>query len=251
MTSIAHVPAGPRILLGLCAHRRGGDLQRRAGFPQAKERQRGHDAPAAGAIAITMMLSIINLADKMGLKYVDPNDLDRLTIGGEPVPSDYDQHAVIARWPGDLPRVHPAGFYFVVTVTGIILVLAANTAFNGFPVLGSILARDGYAPQCARVRGDRLAYSNGIVFLAVMAIVLIQIFQAEDDPADPALHRGRVRLVQPQSARHDPPLDAAPAHRDRPGRAQDGAVARHQRGGPDLHRRRPGGRPHHEVLAGA
>ena len=39
------------------------------------------------------------------------------------------------------------GFYFVVTVTGVILVLAANTAFNGFPVLGSILAQDGYAPR--------------------------------------------------------------------------------------------------------
>ena len=39
------------------------------------------------------------------------------------------------------------GFYFVVTVTGIILVLAANTAFNGFPVLGSILAKDGFAPR--------------------------------------------------------------------------------------------------------
>ena len=60
----------------------------------------------------------------------------------------------------------PPGFYFVVTVTGIILVLAANTAFNGFPVLGSILAQDGLAPRALGSRGDRLAYSNGIVFLA-------------------------------------------------------------------------------------
>ena len=67
----------------------------------------------------------------------------------------------------------------MITVTGIILVLAANTAFNGFPVLGSILAKDGYAPRALGSRGDRLAYSNGIVFLAVMAIVLIQVFDAE------------------------------------------------------------------------
>ena len=59
------------------------------------------------------------------------------------------------------------GFYFVVTVTGVILVLAANTAFNGFPVLGSILAQDGCLPRALGSRGDRLAYSNGIVFLAV------------------------------------------------------------------------------------
>ena len=64
-------------------------------------------------------------------------------------------------------------------MTGIILVLAANTAFNGFPVLGSILAQDGLAPRALGSRGDRLAYSNGIVFLAVMSIVLIQVFDAE------------------------------------------------------------------------
>jgi len=64
-------------------------------------------------------------------------------------------------------------------MTGIILVLAANTAFNGFPVLGSILARDGFAPRALGSRGDRLAYSNGIVFLAGMAILLIVVFDAE------------------------------------------------------------------------
>jgi hypothetical protein len=64
-------------------------------------------------------------------------------------------------------------------MTGIILVLAANTAFNGFPVLGSILARDGFAPRSLGSRGDRLAYSNGILFLSILAIVLIQAFHAE------------------------------------------------------------------------
>ena len=58
------------------------------------------------------------------------------------------------------------GFYFVVVVTALILVLAANTAFNGFPVLGSILAQDRYLPRQLHTRGDRLAFSNGILFLA-------------------------------------------------------------------------------------
>jgi hypothetical protein len=58
-------------------------------------------------------------------------------------------------------------------------VLAANTAYNGFPVLGSILAEDGLAPRALASRGDRLAYSNGIVFLAAMAIALILAFDAE------------------------------------------------------------------------
>ena len=132
-----------------------------------------------GAIAITMMLSVIALANEMGLKYVDPHDLDRLTLDGEPLPADYDQHTVIAQIAKAVFIDFPPGFYFVVTVTGVILVLAANTAFNGFPVLGSILAQDGYAPRALGSRGDRLAYSNGIVFLALMAIILIQVFDAE------------------------------------------------------------------------
>jgi amino acid transporter len=130
-------------------------------------------------IAITMMMSIIVLANQMGLKYVDPHQLDRLTLNGEPLPAGYDQHAVIAQIARAVFLDFSPGFYFVVTVTGIILVLAANTAFNGFPVLASILANDGYAPRALGSRGDRLAYSNGIVFLAVMAIILIVLFDAE------------------------------------------------------------------------
>ena len=111
-------------------------------------------------------------------------------------------------------------------MTGIILVLAANTAFNGFPVLGSILARDGFMPRALGSRGDRLAYSNGILILACFAIVLIVAFDAADHPADPALHRRRLRVVQPQPARHDPALDPAPEDRDRPGRAPADVSAR-------------------------
>src|SRR6478736_5373535 len=133
-----------------------------------------------GLIAVTMLLSIVALANKMALKYVDPSDVDRLRdANGNPLPADYDQHTVIAQLARAVFHDFPAGFYFVVATTGIILVLAANTAFNGFPVLGSILARDGYAPRALGSRGDRLAYSNGILFLAVLAIVLIQAFNAE------------------------------------------------------------------------
>ena len=56
--------------------------------------------------------------------------------------------------------------------------LAANTAFNGFPVLGSILARDGYLPRQLHTRGDRLAFSNGILLLAGAAGLLVVIFDA-------------------------------------------------------------------------
>ncbi len=133
-----------------------------------------------GLIAVTMMVSVIVLADQMGLRYVDPHHLDSLRLpDGGPLPPGYTQDTVIAQLARAIFDHFPPGFYFVVVVTGVILVLAANTAFNGFPVLGSILAKDGLAPRALGMRGDRLAYSNGIVFLAVMAIVLIAAFDAQ------------------------------------------------------------------------
>ncbi|MCW2849092.1 MAG: hypothetical protein JWR90_3066 [Marmoricola sp.] len=133
-----------------------------------------------GAIAVTMMLSIIILARNMGLRYVDERDLDRLTRGdGSPLPANYDQHTVIAQISRAVFSDFSPGFYFLVAMTGIILILAANTAFNGFPVLGSILAKDGFAPRQLGSRGDRLAYSNGILILAGFAMVLILAFNAE------------------------------------------------------------------------
>jgi amino acid transporter len=69
-------------------------------------------------------------------------------------------------------------FFALAFVTALILVLAANTAFNGFPVLASILARDGYLPRQLHNRGDRLAFSNGILLLSGFAILLIVVFNA-------------------------------------------------------------------------
>src|SRR6202008_1910524 len=60
--------------------------------------------------------------------------------------------------------------------TFAILILAANTAYNGFPGLSSIVARDGYLPRQLANRGDKLVFSNGIIFLAVAAGILIVVF---------------------------------------------------------------------------
>jgi len=70
-------------------------------------------------------------------------------------------------------------YYAFQIATFSILILAANTAFAGFPQLSSIIARDGYLPRQLSNRGDRLAFSNGIIFLSSMAGVLIVIFRAE------------------------------------------------------------------------
>jgi hypothetical protein len=131
-------------------------------------------------IAITMIVSVVVLANRMNVRYVDPAEIDRLRVpGGGAVPDSYDQHTVIAQIARAVFDGFSPGFYVVVSVTGIILVLAANTAFNGFPVLGSILAKDGFLPRQLASRGDRLAYSNGILILAAMAIALILAFDAQ------------------------------------------------------------------------
>ena len=69
-------------------------------------------------------------------------------------------------------------FYVIQAATACVLLLAANTAFNGFPLLGSVLARDGYAPKALNTRGDRLVFSNGMIILGLAAILILIIFQA-------------------------------------------------------------------------
>jgi amino acid transporter len=132
-----------------------------------------------GTISITMLLSIITLARHMGLRYVDPTDISRLRENGHPLAKGFDEPTVMAQLSRAVFNDFTPGFYFVLAMTGIILVLAANTAFNGFPVLGSILARDGFMPRALGSRGDRLSYSNGIILLATFAVVLVVAFDAQ------------------------------------------------------------------------
>lgn len=133
-----------------------------------------------GTIAITMLLGIIYLSHATDIHYVeDPATqlIDPQT--GEPVGDSYDQHTVIGQIAAAVFNDIPFAFYLTVAATGVILILAANTAFNGFPVLASILARDGFLPRQLHSRGDRLAFSNGIILLAGFAIVLIISFDAQ------------------------------------------------------------------------
>ena len=69
-------------------------------------------------------------------------------------------------------------FYYVTVTTFIILIIASNTAYAGFPLLMSVMAKSEYVPRRLGMRGDRLSYSNGIVTLSVVAIALIVIFKA-------------------------------------------------------------------------
>jgi amino acid transporter len=149
-------------------------------FQKPKSRNAANTLLMLAVIAIAMMLSVIALAREMRLKYVDPLRMDLLRqADGSPLPEDHDQHTVLSQIARGVFDNFPVGFYFVIAMTVVVLFLAANTAFNGFPVLGSILAKDGFMPRQLASRGDRLAYNNGIMILAFLAIVLVVVFDAE------------------------------------------------------------------------
>ena len=131
-----------------------------------------------GVLAAAMLAGILALASATNIRMVqDP--AAQLTLNGVPVGPEYVQHPVISQLAETIFGDGSLPFYLVVAATGLILVFASNTAFNGFPVLASILARDGFLPRQMRTRGDRLAFSNGIIALAVGALVLILGFNAD------------------------------------------------------------------------
>lgn len=72
-------------------------------------------------------------------------------------------------------------YYFVQGTTALILVLAANTGYSAFPLLAVNLAKDKFIPRMFTVRGDRLGYSNGILILGLLSILLIIAFEGRTE----------------------------------------------------------------------
>ncbi|HEY8654282.1 MAG TPA: APC family permease [Dermatophilaceae bacterium] len=145
------------------------------GVPNFKK-PRSHNAAATlaimGTLTIVMFVGITTLALVAKVHVgADPSQL----VGA---PSGYHQRTVIAQIAGAVFGSNSFGFFAVQAFTAAILVMAANTAFNGFPILASILGQHGYLPRQFARRGDRLVFSNGIVILALMAIALIWAFDA-------------------------------------------------------------------------
>ncbi|MEE2035309.1 APC family permease, partial [Rhodococcus chondri] len=143
-------------------------------FRKPKSRNAASTLLMLGGIAVTMLLGIIVLADRLGVVIAeDPGTQLR------GAPENYHQKTLVVQIAETVFADFRPGFYLMTALTAVILVLAANTAFNGFPVLGSILAQDRYLPRQLHTRGDRLAFSNGIVFLSAAAIVFVAAFGAE------------------------------------------------------------------------
>lgn len=125
-----------------------------------------------GGIAILLFAGLTAIALVSGVHYAEnPCDL----IGFD---CSNPQPSLMAQVSSAVFGMNSVPFFVIQAATAIVLLLAANTAFNGFPLLGSVLSRDGYAPKALNTRGDRLVYSNGMIILGLVAIGVLIVYQA-------------------------------------------------------------------------
>jgi amino acid transporter len=140
-------------------------------FKTPKSRNASMTLLAMGILAITMFGGVTWLSVISGVHLSE----DPATLG---LPANAVQPTVLAQLGTAVFGNASVGFFALQIFTTIVLVLAANTAYNSFPIMGSVLGRDGYFPRQFGRRGDRLVFSNGILFLAGMSMFLIIIFDA-------------------------------------------------------------------------
>jgi amino acid transporter len=145
-------------------------------FKPPKSRNAATTLALMGGIAATMFAGVTALALLADVKYAENAcDLEGFTdCETEPQRTVIAQLAA-ATFGGD----GSLGFFYIQGATALVLILAANTAFNGFPLLGSVLAQDRFLPRQLHTRGDKLVYSNGILLLAGFAVLLLVVFDAD------------------------------------------------------------------------
>ncbi|MEY4986076.1 MAG: hypothetical protein RLZZ359_962 [Actinomycetota bacterium] len=128
-----------------------------------------------GITAITMMVGLITLALASNVHYAEfPCE----QLPGWAECDTAPQMSLIAQVGSAVFGAGSPLFFVLQAATAAILLLAANTAFNGFPLLSSVLAKDKFAPKALLTRGDRLVYSNGMLSLMLAALTMILVFQA-------------------------------------------------------------------------
>jgi amino acid transporter len=142
------------------------------GFEEPKSRNAATTLLIMGVLATTMFAGITALALAAHVHMAEDTAALVGFPAGEAQPTALSQIALATFG-------HGVMFFLLQGFTAAILVLAANTAFNGFPVLSSLLGRHGYLPRQLAHRGDRLVFSNGIIVLAGLSAVLIVAFNAE------------------------------------------------------------------------
>jgi amino acid transporter len=129
---------------------------------------------ASNARATLVWMGVLLGSMFIGLSYL------AIQIGVLPA----DEETVISQIGRTVFGIGPL-WWLLQIATALILILAANTSFADFPRLSSILARDRFLPRMFQFRGDRLAFTSGIVNLAVLSIVLLVVFKGSVDQLIP------------------------------------------------------------------
>lgn len=128
----------------------------------------------SGAIKAYISLGVITGVTLLGFAYnlyvkgisVNPNNTMLSQLAGL-----YYGHGII--------------YQIIIIFTFVVLILAANSTFTGFPQLAALVAADGFLPRSLTFRGDKLGYSNGMIVLAALASLLIEVFHAQTDALIP------------------------------------------------------------------
>lgn len=147
-------------------------------FRRPKARNAATTLALMGLLAVAMLCGIMLLASVTDVRMAE-NPARDLTHDGVPLGPDYVQDPVISQVAEAVFGHGSALFVILAAATALVLFLAANTAYNGFPLLGAILAQDRYLPRQLHTRGDRLTFSNGIVLLAGAAGLLVWVYGAD------------------------------------------------------------------------
>ena len=128
---------------------------------------------AMGTIAILLFAGLVWVAVISHVQYAEDPVAQLIGFRAGDV-----QRSLVAQIASSVFGNNSWPFFIIQAATAAVLLLAANTAFNGFPLLGSVLATDKYAPKSLSTRGDRLIFSNGVIALALAAAVILIIFRA-------------------------------------------------------------------------
>jgi amino acid transporter len=132
-------------------------------FRRPQSRNAATTLAVMGAMSISMFIGITYLARSLDVR----------------VSPDLAEAKSVLAQIGETVFSGGAMFFILQVFTALILILAANTAYQDFPRLSAILARDGFVPRQFQNRGDRLVFSNGIFVLSALAMLLVWVFRAD------------------------------------------------------------------------
>lgn len=147
-------------------------------FQPPKVKNAARTLVLTGVVSAAFFSAIVWLAYVSGVTIVE-RPHEQLLVNGQLPSGQFHQVPVLGQVARAVAPHQTWVFVGVSVVTALILCIAASTAFHGFPTLASVLAVKSYVPRFFASRGDRLAYSNGIIALGIASTVVVTVTRAD------------------------------------------------------------------------